>query len=348
MSNKYIKIPLTFVIALILTACGGKSDRSNPSEIILPEHLPKVNPNLSQENQSGIWMVYRVTTENSRFTNDDGEIVTIEKEIIANELGTMVLDIEEEDYSNALNCTSSNFTLDPNYLVRHIHDQGYTELYRNNINEVYGSSGLITVSYLSSQKIHGQGWSMHQYSLDGVATGFRQEIEFFAVKVSDEDNFSLSDDLDYFSTINSENNNFDGDQFYQGACFGLQKHHYSSKIDNVTVDSYTSENFVHYGNYDHTFEIYNGKSDNTKSENIQVIGVQRLGFHKSIDHHCFESEPECLNSLSLDTEILKNNSSGISFTAKLTGNEELNNEVYIDTQVSVIIYPFEAAQGTEE
>jgi hypothetical protein len=293
-------------------------------------------------------MVYRVTTENSRFTNGDGEIVTIEKEIVANELGTMVLDIEEEDYSNALNCISSNFTLDPNYLVRHIHDQGYKELYRNNINEVYGSSGLIAVSYLSSQKIHGQGWNMHQYSLDGVATGFRQEIEFFAVKVSDEDNFSLSDDLDYFSTINSENNNFDGDQFYQGACFGLQKHHYSSKIDNVTVDSYTSENFVHYGNYDHTFEIYNGKSDNTKSENIQVIGVQRRGYHKSIDHHCLESEAECLNSLSLDTEILQNDSSGISFTAKLTGNEDLNNEVYIDAQVSVIIHLFEAAQETQE
>jgi hypothetical protein len=341
------KIFLTLLATILLIACGSDSDNSTSTEIIFPEHLPKVNPNLSQENQSGIWMVYRVTTESSEYTNGDGEIVNIEKEIVANELGTMVLDIED-DYSDALNCISSNFTLDPNYLVRHIHDQGYTELYRNNMNEEYGSSGLIAVSYLSSQKIHGQGWRMHQYLVNGVTTGFRQEIEFFAVKVSDEDNFSLSDDLDYFSTINSENNNFDGDQFYQGACFGLQKHHYSSKIGNVTVDSYTSENFVHYGNYDHTFEIYNGKSDNTKSENIQVIGVQRLGFHKSIDHHCLESEAECLNSLSLDTEILQNDSSGISFTAKLTGNEDLNNEVYIDAQVSVIIHPFEPAETSQE
>ena len=342
-----IKIFTLSIAILNLTACGGSSN--NKKDIIFPVHLPKVNPDLSQEDQSGIWMVYRVTTENYQFTNGNGEIVNIEKEIVANELGTMVLDTEEEDYySNALNCTSSNFTLDPSYLVSHIHDQGYTEMYRNNMNENYGSSGLITVSYLSSQKIHGQGWKIHQYLVNGVTTEFRQEIEFFAVKVSDEDNFSLSDDLDYFSIINSKNNSFDGDQLYQGACFGLQKHHYSSKVDSVKVDSYTSENFIHYGNYDHTFEIYNGKSNNTESENIQAIGVQRLGFHKSIDHHCLESEIECLNSLSLDTEILQNDSSGISFTAKLTGNEDLNNEIYIDAQVSVIIHPFEAALETQE
>ena len=41
-----------------------------------------MNPNLSQENQSGIWMVYRVTTERSEYTNDNGEVETLEKEII--------------------------------------------------------------------------------------------------------------------------------------------------------------------------------------------------------------------------------------------------------------------------
>lgn len=60
MNNKYTKAYLFFVITLVLTACGGDSDPAK--EIIFPEYLPEVNPNLSQEDQSGIWMVYRVTT----------------------------------------------------------------------------------------------------------------------------------------------------------------------------------------------------------------------------------------------------------------------------------------------
>jgi hypothetical protein len=77
-----IKNSLVLLATLLLISCGGESDKSPPAEIIFPEHLPKVNPNLSQENQSGIWMVYRVTTERSEYTNDNGEVETLEKEII--------------------------------------------------------------------------------------------------------------------------------------------------------------------------------------------------------------------------------------------------------------------------
>ncbi len=343
-----IKNPLALLATFLLIACGSESDKSSPAEIIFPEHLPKVNPNLSQEDQSGIWMVYRATTENSQFTNGDGEIVNIEKEIIANELGTIILDTEHDYYQHSLNCTPYEFSSDDGLYIRDTHENGHLKLYRDNIDEEFGSSGRISVSYLSSQKIHGRGWKTQHYLVDGIKTGFHQQIEFFAVKVSDENNFLLSDDLDYSSSVNSENISFDENEIYGGMCLGLQEHKYSAKIDNVKVDSYTFENLVHFADYDHTFEIYNGKSNNTTSENTQVIGVQRRGFHKSIDHHCVESETECLNSLSLDTEILQNDSSGISFTAKLTGNEDLNNEVYIDAQVSVIIHPFEPALETQE
>jgi hypothetical protein len=344
-----IKSSLVLLATLLLTACGGESDKSAPAEVIFPEHLPKVNPNLSQENQSGIWMVYRVTTESSEYTNDHGEIETIKKEIIANELGTMVFDIEYDDYYNALNCISSNFSLGPSFLAIDNHEQGYTELYRENMDEEYGSSGRITVSYLSSQKIYGKGWKIRQYLVDEVQTGFHQEIEFFAVKVSDEDNLSLSDDLDYFSIINAENNNFDEDQFYSGTCFGLQKHYYSSKVDNIETGSYTFQNFHHYGDYYRSFEIYNGKSKNSEEyegSNNQVIGL--IKGYDYIDNYCLSSDLECVNKYNFQSEILQNNSSGISFTAKLTGNEELNNEVYIDTQISIIIHPFEAAQDSQE
>jgi len=351
MSNKYIKIPLTFVIALILTACGGESDKSNPAEIIFPEHLPKVNPNLSQENQSGIWMVYRVTTENSEYMNDNGEIETLEKEIIANELGTIILDTEHDYYNHYLNCTSNNFSPDYDFQTRDTQEQGYTELYRNNMDEEYGSSGRITMSYLSSQKIYGKGWKTQHYWVDGIKTGFHQEIEFFAVKVSDEDNFLLSDDLDYSSAVNSEDINFDEYRFYDGMCLGLQEHNYSSKIGNSNADtgSYKFQYFQHYVDYDHNFEIYDGKSSNSENyeaENNQVVGVYQR--YNNIDNYCISSDLECVNKYVFQSKILQNDSSGISFTAKLTGNEDLNNEVYIDAQVSIIIHPFEPAPDSQE
>jgi hypothetical protein len=199
---------------------------------------------------------------------------------------------------------------------------------------------------LSSQKIHGKGWKTQNYWVDGIKTGFHQEIEFFAVKVSDEDNFLLSDDLKYSSVFNSEESSFDEDEFYGGMCLGLQEHNYSSKIgnNNTKTGSYKFQYFQHHVYFDRNFEIYNGKSKNSEehaASNNQIIGV--LQWYSHINNYCISSDLECVNKYDFQSEILQNDSSGISFIAKLTGNEELNNEVYIDTQVSVIIYPFEAA-----
>ena len=313
--------------------------------------MPKVNPNLSQENQSGIWIIYRVTTESSEYINDDGEIETLEKEIVANELGTIILDTEHDYYNHYLNCTPYEFSSDDGLYTRDTHENGYIKLYRDNIDEEYGSSGRISVSYLSSQKIHGTGWKIQNYWVDGIKTGFHQEIEFFAVKVSDEDNFLLSNDLDYSSSVNSEDISLDEYRFYSGMCLGLQEHNYSSKIGNSNADSssYKFQYFQHHVDYDHNFEIYNGKSSNSEryeAENNQVIGALQAYSH--IDNYCLSSDLECVNKYNFQSEILQNDSSGISFTAKLTGNDDVDNEVYIDTQVSIIIHPFEAAQDTQE
>ena len=313
--------------------------------------MPKVNPNLSQENQSGIWIIYRMTTESSEYINDDGEIETLEKEIVANELGTIILDTEHDYYNHYLNCTPYEFSSDDGLYTRDTHENGYIKLYRDNIDEEYGSSGRISVSYLSSQKIHGTGWKIQNYWVDGIKTGFHQEIEFFAVKVSDEDNFLLSNDLDYSSSVNSEDISLDEYRFYSGMCLGLQEHNYSSKIGNSNADSssYKFQYFQHHVDYDHNFEIYNGKSSNTEryeAENNQVIGALQAYSH--IDNYCLSSDLECVNKYNFQSEILQNDSSGISFTAKLTGNDDVDNEVYIDTQVSIIIHPFEAAQDTQE
>lgn len=343
-----VKHALIFFATLVLISCGGDSDSSDPAEIIFPEHLPKVNPNLSQENQSGIWMVYRVTTENSEFTNDDGEIVTSKKEIIANELGTIIFYDEYDYYRHYLNCTSNYFSLDYDYKIQRTNDQGYTELYRDDTNEEYGSSGRISVSYLSSQKIYGKGWKIQNYWIDGIKTGLHQEIEFFAVKVSDEDNFLLSDDLDYSSAVNSEIISFDENRFYNGMCLGLQEHNISSQEEGAEAGSYKFQYFQHHLDYDHNFEIYDGKSSNSEeyeAENNQVIGVLQAYSH--INNYCLSSDLDCVNEYNFQSEILMNDSSGISFTAKLTGNEDHNNEVYIDAQISVIIYPFEATSDSQ-
>jgi hypothetical protein len=49
-----IKTSLIFLATLLLTACGGNSNNSNPVEIVFPEYLPKVNPHLNQESPAGI------------------------------------------------------------------------------------------------------------------------------------------------------------------------------------------------------------------------------------------------------------------------------------------------------
>ena len=344
-----IKNSLILLATLLFSACGG--DKSNSPKVIFPEHLPKVNPSLSQEDQSGIWMVYRVTIENSEYTNGDGTTEFQKKEIIANELGTIVNHDEDEydHYHHNLNCTSNDFSPDPDLHITDGDEQGYTELYRDAEEDNYGSSGRITVSYLSSQKIYGKGWKTQNYWVDGIKTGFHQEIEFFAVKVSDEDNFLLSDDLNYSSTINSENISFDENRFYSGMCLGLQEHNFSSEEESAEASSYKFQYFQHYVDYNHNFEIYDGKSSNSEefeNSNNQVIGVLQAYSH--IDNFCYSSDLECVNKYDFQSEILQNNSSGISFTAKLTGNENLNNEVYIDTQVSVIIHPFEPAADSQE
>lgn len=355
MNLKIMNIIKIFALAIIaifnITACGGSTNKQK--DITFPDHLPKVNPNLSQEDQSGIWMVYRVTTENSEYSDGAGEIEILEKKIVANELGTIIAHNDEDfdHYHYDLNCTSNDFNPDPDLHVTDDHDQGYTELYRDSENEDYGSSGRIIVSYLSSQKIHGKGWKTQNYWVDGIKTGFHQKIEFFAVKVSDENNFLLSDDLDYSSSVNSDEISFDENRFYSGMCVGLQEHNYSSRVGNGNTESgsYKFQYFQHHVDYNHNFEIYDGKSSNSEefeAENNQVIGALQAYSH--IDNFCYSSDLDCVNKYNFQSEILQNDSSGISFTAKLTGNEDLNNEVYIDAQVSVIIHPFEPALETQE
>jgi hypothetical protein len=287
-------------------------------------------------------MVYQVTTDSSEYTNDNGTTGTLERKVVANELSNILK--QPDDFYPVLDCTFDNVSQHYSYHAVELNKNGHTNLYRTNKDEDYGTSGRIAVSYLNSQKIYGKGWKIKSLVINGTYKNIRQEIEFFAVKVSDEELFSLSDDLDY-SSYSVEDN-----EFNQYNCIGLQEHNYLDKADGVETSSYRFQYFQQHGEMIDDFEIHDGKSINVNPVNNQTIGVRRRHFSpsKSIDNFCYSSDLECVNKYSLQSEILQNNSSGISFTANLTGNEDLNNEVYIDAQVSVIIHPFEAAPEAQE
>jgi len=159
--------------------------------------------------------------------------------------------------------------------------------------------------------------------------------------VSDESNFSYSDDLNYSGSLYSD---LDGNtEVMNPACIGILEDNYLSQIDGVKTYSYHTQHLQQHGNHALSFETYNGSATNAHYD--QVIGLRRHESYKSIDNHCRELEPECLASFSLLTAIKQNDSTGISFTAKLIGDKYSNNEVIIDTDVSVIIYPFEDASN---
>lgn len=335
-----IKTIILSIVIFVLTACGGKD---NPKEIIFPEHLPKVNPNLSQDNLSGIWMVYRVVIKNNERINNDGEKVIIERNVTSKELIKV-----SNDYGayRIGACTADLIHPDPLFTSIIANNSGYTELSRSEESEDFGSTGRLDISFLSSQKIYGKGWSNKTFLQDDYNRDSIENIEIFAVKVSDDSSFFISDEIDYsgslFSTI-GENSTF-----YDPACIAIHNDKYSMLVNDLETYSYQTQYLQQHGNDSLSFKIYDGFSKQLGADESMTIGVQRYDFKQSIDHHCSNSDIECLASFTLEKEIRQNNSFGISFTARLFGNASQNNEVYIDTQVSAIIQPFGNTDNSQE
>ena len=339
-----LKSSLVLLATLLLTACGGEN--SDSPEIIFPAHLPEVNPNLSQDNQSGIWMIYRIKTSRTEVTNDDGVTDILEREIITNEL--LLIPEDEHDYYNFRECTASGITPDFDFVTTESNDTGYTRLFRSHTSEEYGETGRINTYFLSNQKVYGKGWIISDRQPIDNSYLVQENIEFFAIKVSDATDFITSNEILYSGLLTSDAS---GDRHIDPLCVGIQEHKYSSTTPGEGPGLYHFQFLSLFGTNSPGFVIYNGKSTNSdqhKSGNNQVVGVQQPFYLNSVDSYCISSDLSCVNKYDFQSEILQNDSSGISFTAKLTGNEDLNNEVYIDTQVSIIIHPFEAAQDSQE
>jgi len=339
-----IRTSFILCFALLIASCGG--NKSGSAEIIFPDNLPKVNSNLNQESPAGIWIIYRTKSSRTEVANDDGLTDILEREIITNEL--LLLPEDEHNYYRLRECTGIGITPDFDLVTDEENNNGYTRLYRSNTAEEYGEAGRIDTYFLSNQKMYGEGWKISDRQPIDNSYIVQENIEFFAVKVSDATDFVSSDEVVHSGFLTSDAS---GDRHIDPLCVGLQEHKYSSTAPGEDAGLYHFQFFSFFGTNSPGFEIYSGKSTNSdkhKSENNQVVGVQQPFYLNSVDNYCYSSDLECVNKYDFQSEILLNNFSGISFTAKLTGNEDLNNEVYIDTQISVIIHPFEPAETSQE
>lgn len=339
-----VKTSLIFIITLLLASCGG--DKTSSPDIIFPNHLPKVNPKLSTDNYSGIWMIHRIKTSKTEVINEDGSIDILEREIITNEL--LLLPEDEHDYYSLRECTATGITPDFDLVNIEGNKNSYTRYYRSNTSQNYGDAGRIDTYFLSSQKSYGKGWRTSDYQPIDNSYSVQEDIEFFAIKVSDGVDFVTSEEIEYSGFLTSDAS---GERYIDPLCIGLQKHKYSAKSPGEETGLYHFQYFTFFGTNSPGFVIYDGKSansENHKAEDNQVIGVQQPFYLNSVDNYCNSSDLECVNRYSFESEILENTSSGIAFTAKLTGNADLNNEVYIDTQISAIIHPFEPTPNSQE
>ena len=323
-----IKTSYIFIITLLLPACGGES--SSAKEIIFPDYLPEVNPNLNQESPAGIWMSYRVHT--TKIANTSGEQSIRGKATeVAHEMA--IIDHSEHDIYTLQFCTTTEFN--------ERYDQGYETL-KNGYSYLYsgyengpdtGSTGRINVTYLSNHKMYGLGHKRTPSVYDGQETVEEEKIEFFAIKISDEVNFIDSDDLIYTSNIESRVGKATDSS---PICLGI----YERKIKIQTDEIITYVNHdKHLMLADHNaggFDLYTaeGGSFGVMDQNL-VGGWYRGNVWGSIESQCDITDEECLNQHKLELNTLQNDNTGFSFSARL----DSNNGDFLDIQVSTTIKP---------
>lgn len=326
-----IKPTLSFITALILTACGGDSDPAK--EIIFPEHLPEVNPNLSQESPAGIWLSYRVHETTIRNLNGEkiiqGEITEIAHEMTA-------IDHSEHDIYTLQFCTTTEFNEG--------YDQGYETL-NNGYSYIYsgyengpdtGSTGRINVTYLSNHKMYGLGHKRTAYVYDGQEVVEEETIEFYAIKISDDINFNNSNELTYSNDIESRSGK---ETDSNPICLGIYNREIKIHTDNiVTYENYDKHLMIADQNSAGGFDLYSAEGGAFGIMDIKLVG----GWYdwQSFESQCDITDEQCLNRHKLELNTLQNDSSGISFSIRLDSDDG----GFFDAQVSAIIHPFITTQ----
>jgi hypothetical protein len=285
-------------------------------------------------------MSYRVHNTKIRNLNGEqniqGEITEVAHEMTA-------IDHSEYGIYTLQFCTTTEFNEQYDQ-----YDQGY-EPFKNGYSYIYsgyengpdtGSTGRINVTFLSNNEMHGLGHKNTPYVYKGQEVVEEETIEFFAIKISDEINFNDSDDIIYTSNIQSQT---EKEPDPDPICLSI----YDRKIKIHTDDIVTYENHdKHLMLAGHNgisgFDLYAAEGSAFGTIDQKLVGGW---YHRqSIESQCDITDEQCLNRHKLKLNTLQNDSSGISFSARL---DSVGGD-FLDIQVSAIIHSFEPTESSQE
>lgn len=333
---------LLLMLSLCLSACGGTSSNSGigEQETIFPEHLPKENFSLSQDTRAGIWMLSRVI-KTTAIGHDDG--IKYESTLQSIEHGISVINSYNSKANILPFCTIADmfeqFELDINPT-----ETGYSQSYSTDPNNSsLNSQGSLEITFINNRKLVGKGYRKYSYK-----NGSRNEIILIhAVKISDDIDMNVSNEISYSSNIETE---FDAESDTAAICIAVSEVDISSYHNDIK----TSENNIQYA------QLFSFSSNDLQG--IEIFNTtgqigedfsQRIGglYYNGRDHTpwrrnfiCPTDDADCLTQNTLDFNIVKNSSSGISFNTQLNASDG----GYLNTQVSIIIHPVETISNTEE
>lgn len=340
-----IKTSLILLATLLFTACGSGSDKPISSEIRFPDNLPKVNPNLNQDSRTGIWMVYRETEIVSEVVVDGIEEKYVTK-FTTNELSTITKN--KNDIAILAMCTfydlHQHFELSPS-----LTNKGYKYTYSgdlNNVNDI--SSGHLEISYINNnQQLYGKGSRRYQYKNED--SFYRDEITtLYAIKVSDTANFTLSNEIQYSTSVETE---LHTETDFSPLCIGISNRDgtgYNSPIKPEKSHTQKVQQFGLGQNSLIGIDIFdsNGVVDTDNKQRIGGVYTNEENYMDPWQRNtqCVLSDSDCLSKETLSINIEQNNSSGIAFSARLDSYDG----GFLDVQVSAIIHPFEPAETSQE
>ncbi len=328
-----VKASLIFIISLLLIGCGGDS-REDSADIIFSEHLPALNPNLSNDSRSGIWMVYRIREIVSE-NHTDGIISKKIQKSISNEISV----IDKDDNGNYFLPFCDNYILNYNqpYEIE-INNDGYSYVYNIPPRRDLTSKGRLDISFINNQQIIGNGKTIIQ---NNASVKEFRSTKIYAVKISDSTDLNSSNEVTYSNYIETDLNT---DIEFYPTCLGITH----ETVFYYDDDSLMSESRIQQvnqsgigveGSTSMLFDILSSQTSNgLNHKGFRVYYFGEHGIENSLKNvSCSIYELDCLNNNYLNIDITQNNSFGISFIARL----ESSDGGFLDAQVSATINPKE-------